>query len=122
MKQHIDNVLAFQGPIFLVNIGESIIDYVPFKEIATSRPEYTAFRNVLKPGMIVASDGDARFSYTHGVPVDISTKETVRYAMVVRFPLLHRHKKTCKLTEDYVFSDSEDWPCFSDMDEFMLEN
>ena len=110
LKLHTDNIIQFQGPIFIFNLGKSIIDFVPFSEIYEEKNQYKPVRIILDPGVVYVTDGDSRFNYTHGIPSDISNEKTVRYAIVIRFPVHYKNKKMCQLndflkknvgTEDY---------------------
>lgn len=111
LKLHIDDQYSFQGPVAIFNLGESILDFIPFEEILkVEDPEiskYRPFRIEFKPNTIILKDGDARFTYKHGIPKDISSDDTLRYAIVYRFPLYYGNKKAlCKL--DKIIKKSDD--------------
>ena len=99
LKLHVDNIMEFQGPVFIFNLGKSIIDFVPFSEIYEKEKKYKPIRLILDPGVVYAADGDARFDYVHGIPFDMSDEKTIRYAIVVRFPVYYKNTKMCKLNE-----------------------
>lgn len=99
LKLHIDNIYTFQGPIFIFNLGTSVLDFIPYNEIMEYDNLYRPFRIKLNPNQLILTDGDSRYSYTHGIPEDISNKDTLRYAIVIRFPVYFQNKKLCKLTD-----------------------
>ena len=99
---HIDVFDEFKGPVFVFNFGDSFIDYIPNKIIYDYDNKYRPFRIKLKPGILYKMDGDSRFLYRHGVPKKAIVKNKIRYALVIRFPVIYKDKTKCKLTEKFI--------------------
>ena len=105
-RLHLDAFNKRDGPVFIINLGESILDYVPFREVANEKnSKYVAYRMHIIMGDVFVMDGDSRFVYTHGVPPnDEGSKKYLRYAMLVRFPTYYKHTRLCYLTQKHMKS------------------
>lgn len=114
-RLHIDNPKKRNGPVFLINLGYSTIDYIPFVEIPNKI--YKAYRFNIKPGEVFIMDGDSRFSYSHGVPPNINIKNYLRYVMIIRFPSVYKKTKLCKLTNKYI---KHNWECYSSTEDIYV--
>ena len=120
---HTDS-LKRHGPVFIINLGTSFIDYLPFEEITDNDKSYHAFRYKMVKGDVFIMDGDSRISYLHGVPTNQKAKGLLRYAMLIRVPVYYKRNRLCYLTEKYLSNmDTEKWgkgflpkklPCHSD--------
>ena len=120
---HFDS-LKRHGPVFIINLGTSFIDYLPFEEITDNDKSYHGFRYKMIKGDVFIMDGDSRISYLHGVPTNQKNKGLLRYAMLLRVPVYYKRNRLCYLTEKYLNNiDNLKWgkgflpkklPCHSD--------
>lgn len=97
---HFDSLKRL-GPVFIINLGRSFIDYLPFEEITKEEPNYGAFRYTIDKGQIFLMDGDSRRVYLHGVPQNDKKENYLRYAMLLRVPAFYKRKRLCNLTDKY---------------------
>lgn len=116
-RLHIDNPRKRSGPVFIINLGFSIIDYIPFREIMNKEDNYKAYRFHIKPGEIFIMDGDSRYTYSHGVPPNIKNKDYLRYAMLFRVPNIYKTDKLCNLSKLHIKNFSK---CYSNIEHLKL--
>lgn len=112
-----------RGPVFIINLGTSFIDYVPFEEISDKR--YSSYRFKLNPGNVFIMDGDSRSYYTHGVPTNDKKQNYTRYAILLRVPVYYKKTRLCYLTNNYELKETANWKdtynsnisCYSDTED-----
>lgn len=131
-RLHIDNPIKRNGSVFLINLGNSIIDYIPYREITNKNNNYKAYRFNIKPGEIFIMDGDSRVCYTHGVPPNTKNANYLRYVMVIRVPAFYKKDKLCYLSQKYMkkihkkyekkirLLIKEGYPCYSNIQDIKV--
>ena len=110
-RLHHDSVKRL-GPVFIINLGTSYIDYLPFEEITENEKGYGAFRYKLEKGDVFIMDGDSRRVYLHGVPENNKKSNYLRYAMLLRVPVYYKKNRLCYLTDKYFQNVDPKWAGF----------
>lgn len=82
VKHHIDNFRNHQGSISVITFNNSVLDFIPFIELKDNLP----FRIMFPKNYAVTFDGNLRYYYTHGVPLNLNYDNDYRYAINIRHP------------------------------------